>query len=233
MQTASGAPADGSDLKVFISRRDTVCGDCRETLGRNAWITLAGERGALCLACGDLDHLVFLPSGDRALTMRARKYSSLTAVVLRWSRTRERYERQGLLVQEEALARAEAECLSDAGARERRRQREAERRQEVDHAYLEEFARRIGQLFPGCPGGRARVIAEHACAKYSDRIGRSAAARQFDEAAIRLAVRAHVRHRDTNYDELLSRGVERPDARARVEGAVASVLARWSEPARE
>ena len=26
----------------------------------DAWITLAGEKGALCLACADLDHLLFL-----------------------------------------------------------------------------------------------------------------------------------------------------------------------------
>ena len=51
-------------LKVFISTRDSSCDECGEALGRKAWITLAGERGALCLACADLDHLVFLPSGD-------------------------------------------------------------------------------------------------------------------------------------------------------------------------
>lgn len=44
------------DLKVFISNRDSTCDECHEQLGRKAWITLAGERGALCLACADLDH---------------------------------------------------------------------------------------------------------------------------------------------------------------------------------
>jgi len=36
---------------------------------------------------------------------------------VRFSRARRRYERQGVLVDEAALARAEAECLSDADAR--------------------------------------------------------------------------------------------------------------------
>ena len=63
------------------------------------------------------DHLVFLPRGDAALTRRASKYSTLRAVVVRFSRSRERYERQGLLVEEAALTRAEQECLSDAEAR--------------------------------------------------------------------------------------------------------------------
>src|SRR6059036_3045977 len=108
------AKSDQFDLKVFISHRDSVCDECREGLGRHAWITLARERGALCLACADLDHLVFLPSGEPALTRRARKHCALAAVVLKWSRARKRYERQGLLVEEQALRRAEEECLADA-----------------------------------------------------------------------------------------------------------------------
>src|SRR5713101_6070267 len=119
-------------LKVFISNRDSSCDECGEELGRKAWITLAGERGALCLACADLDHLVFLPSGDAALTRRSRKHSMLSAVVLKWSRARKRYERQGLLVEERALELAEDECLADADRRARRREREAERRAELD-----------------------------------------------------------------------------------------------------
>jgi len=84
------------ELKVFISHRASVCGECHEELGRQAWVFLAGDQGALCLSCADLDHLVFLPSGDTAVTRRARKLSTLSAVVLKWSRARKRYERQGL-----------------------------------------------------------------------------------------------------------------------------------------
>src|ERR1041384_2963892 len=110
------------DLKVFISHRDSRCDDCGEELGRQAWITLEENKGALCLACADLDELVFLPTGDAALTRRARKHSELSAVVLKFSKARGRYERQGLLVEETALAKAEADCLADAEARERRAQ---------------------------------------------------------------------------------------------------------------
>jgi hypothetical protein len=48
----------------------------------------------------------------------------LAVGVLKWSRARRRYERQGLLVEEAALDRAEAECLADGEARARRRERE-------------------------------------------------------------------------------------------------------------
>src|SRR6266704_3933282 len=120
------------EIKVFISNRDSICDECHEDLGRKAWITLVRDKGALCLSCADLDHLIFLASGDAALTRRARQHSLLSAVVLKWSRARKRYERQGLLVEERALELAEDECLADADVRARRREREAERRAELD-----------------------------------------------------------------------------------------------------
>ncbi|MGH9768851.1 MAG: DUF2293 domain-containing protein [Blastocatellia bacterium] len=219
--------AQNEELKVFISTRESTCGECGENLGSKAWITLVEEKGALCLTCADLDHLVFLPSGDAALTRRAKKHSTLSAVVLKWSRARKRYERQGLLVEEQGLEKAEEECLADSEVRERRRDREALRRAGVDRQYLEQFARRVRELFPACPAGREMAIAEHACLKYSGRVGRSASAKDLDEAAVRLAVIAHVRHRETDYDRLLARGYNRREARAEVERAVGQVLRSW------
>ena len=217
-----------TDLKVFISHRDSQCGECGERLGRNAWITLEEEKGAVCMACADLDDLVFLPTGDAALTRRARKYSKLSAVVLKFSRTRGRYERQGLIVEEEALNQAEAACLADADARERRAGRQRERQAELDQDYVVQFAKRIRELFPRCPTGRETQIAEHACRKYSGRVGRSAAAKSFDEKAVQFAVAAHIRHRETDYDNLLARGWERHDARARVRDKADEVLRHWN-----
>jgi hypothetical protein len=217
----------GQELKVFISNRESTCEECGENLGPKAWINLVGQKGALCLACADLDHLLFLPSGNVALTRRARKHSTLVAVVLKWSGTRKRYERQGLLVEAQGLEKAEEECLADSEVRARRRERESLRREELGSKYVEEFAARVRELFPGCPSGREREIAERACLKYSGRIGRSASAKAMDEAAVRLAVIAHVRHRETKYDELLAKGHERWQARATVEGAVFGVLQKW------
>lgn len=215
------------DLKVFIPTGESTCDECKQKLGRGAWICLAGERGALCLSCADLDHLEFLPRGDAALTRRARKHSTLSAVVLKWSRARKQYERQGVLVEAPGLAQAEAECLADADARERRTEREAERRAELDLAYVATFARRVRELFPGCPAGKEQLIAEHACLKYSGRVGRSAAAKTLDEEAVRLAVIAHVRHVETAYDDLLAAGRDRHEARREIEDQVRLVLAGW------
>jgi hypothetical protein len=218
------------DLKVFISTRDSICDECGDELGRRAWITLTEDKKALCLTCADLAHLIFLPSADAALTRRARKHSILSAVVLKWSHARKRYERQGLLVESRALEKAERECLADNEARARRRERAAARRAEMDRDYVKQFAERVRELYPGCPSGREVAIAEHACLKYSGRIGRSASAKEFDENAVQQAVIAHIRHVETEYDELLANYYERRNAREQVKDAVDSVLLKWKIP---
>lgn len=223
-----GRSPDGKRL-VFISTRGSdPCGECKAPLGKGSWITLEKEKGALCLECSDLDHLEYLPSGDAALTRRATKHSTLSAVVLKWSRSRNRYERQGILVEDAALVRAEEECLADADARERRRQREAGRREAVDEKYVSRFAARIAELYPKLPAPEAEAIARHACAKHSGRVGRSAAAKELDADAVRLAVGAHARHVHTDYDGLLARGEERHEARSQVGPLVRRLLAEWS-----
>ncbi|MCK4881823.1 MAG: DUF2293 domain-containing protein [Candidatus Omnitrophica bacterium] len=92
---------------------------------------------------------------------------------------------------------------------------------------MERFAQRIRELFPRCPAKSAVNIAEHACLKYSGRVGRCARAKNLDEEAVQLAVIAHIRHGHTSYDSLLSKGHERRGARDKVEDEVQQVLAEW------
>jgi len=54
-------------------------------------------------------------------------------------------------------------------------------------------------------------------------------AKRLDPEAVFLAVHASVRHRLTDYDDLLMAGRDRSDARFEVEGKVSEVLARWRE----
>lgn len=65
------------------------------------------DPGPVCLRCVGLDDLEFLPAGDALLTRRAKANSVRYAVVVRFSKTRGRYERQGLLVEPRALADAQ------------------------------------------------------------------------------------------------------------------------------
>lgn len=102
------------DLVVISARHDWTCSLCGQTGGG---LLLMQDAGPVCMSCAKLDHLVFLSSGNAALTRRAKKASQLSAVVVRWSNTRKRYERQGILVEESAVENAEAE--SAKGSRER------------------------------------------------------------------------------------------------------------------
>jgi len=211
------------DLVVVSPVRDWACSGC----GGTGDLLVMDDPGPLCLACAELDHLVYLPAGDAALTRRAKAASPLSAVVVRFSRARKRYERQGLLVEEDALAVAERRCLADEDARARRRERDADRRAREDAELRSRFVAEISRLFPGCPPDRAEAIARHAALRGSGRIGRTAAGRDLDPDAVRLAVVASIRHDDTPYDELLMSGVDRADARERVAAEVDDVLERW------
>ena len=127
-----------------------------------------------------------------------------------------------------ARKRAWVPALSaDSEIRSRRAERERIRREDLDQQYIQAFANRIKELFPRCPTGRDHQIAEHACRKYSGRVGRSAAAKSFAEEAVRLAVLAHIRHRETDYDELLGKGWFRHEARAHVRDRVEQVCSGW------
>ena len=135
---------------VFSIVKASKCSQCNRELGKGELLTMQGNQ-PLCMECADLDHLVYLGSGDAALTRRATKHSGLWAVVVRFSRSRGRYERQGVLVQPEALEKAEEECLADADLRAARQARDAERRQFEDVELAERMAERIRELYPGCP----------------------------------------------------------------------------------
>ncbi|MDB5638705.1 MAG: hypothetical protein JWP51_3613 [Bradyrhizobium sp.] len=71
--------------------------------------------GPACLSCVGLDDLEFLPAGDALLSRRVKAKSTRYAVVVRFSRSRRRYERQGLLVEPPALADVQRELETRRG----------------------------------------------------------------------------------------------------------------------
>jgi hypothetical protein len=221
----------GDEIVVFWIVRASQCTECGAELGKGSLLRVEGEK-ALCTDCADLGRLEFLPSGEAAVTRRATKYSKLRAVVVRWSRTRKRYERQGILVEPEAILRAEEESLADAEVRARRQVRAAERRELLDHEFVTAFASAIREQYPGCPATEEMEIAQHACRKHSGRVGRTAAAKELSPEAIRLAVIAHIRHAHTDYDELLAQYADRDTARKIIRGQVSAIFDDWQGPGR-
>uniref|UniRef100_Q01Y87 DUF2293 domain-containing protein n=1 Tax=Solibacter usitatus (strain Ellin6076) TaxID=234267 RepID=Q01Y87_SOLUE len=97
-------PEASKELIVFSILRESKCTECGVEIWRGDLLSMESGK-PLCMKCADLDHLVVLPRGDTALTRRAKKHSGLWAVILRFSRARKRYERQGLLVEQAALNR--------------------------------------------------------------------------------------------------------------------------------
>jgi hypothetical protein len=148
-------------------------------------------------------------------------------VVVRFSRSRGRYERQGILVEPAAVERAEEECTEDADERAAARARGAAQRRKEDRELTVAMAQRIASLYPGIPADEAAAIAEHTAARGSGRVGRTASGRSLEEEALSMAVAAAVRHRHTGYDKLLAGGMDRAEARQRVLGKVREILAGW------
>jgi hypothetical protein len=211
---------------VFEILRDSRCSECAAEMEQGSFLLMEAEQ-PLCLACAGFGDLEYLVAGDTALTRRATRYSERTAVVVRFSRARKRYERQGVLVESTALEKAERECLEDAGERAAARARDAVRRGEEDRALVARMAKRIGVLFPGCPALELAAIAEHTGARGSGRVGRTEAGRNLEDQALTAAVIAAVRHKHTEYDATLARGIDRLTARQRVAGKIEEILAAW------
>ncbi len=215
------------ELAVFMTVSESVhCAECGAGIEKGGFL-FREKDDSLCLQCADLDHLEFLPSGDAALSRRTRKHSALAAVVLQFNRRAKRYERRGILAPSSAIAQAEQECLLDAGQRAVQRERGAVRRTQEDALLIRDMAAAIVQRYPGCPPSEAASIAAHTACRGSGRVGRSAAGRQFDDDALRLAVVAHVRHVHTRYDEMLMNGTPRQEARTAIAARIDEVLRRW------
>jgi hypothetical protein len=91
--------------------REWTCHRC----GGTGDLLVMENPGPACLRCVGLDDLEFLPAGDALLTRRAKAKSARSAVVVRFSRSRRRYERQGLLVEAEALTDTQRDLQKQRG----------------------------------------------------------------------------------------------------------------------
>ena len=211
------------ELVVVSPVKEWTCSTCgSEDAG---WLIME-DPGPVCMTCADMDHLVFLPSGDAALTRRAKKNSRLSAVVVRFSRTRKRYERQGLLVEEE---RSNAPSRSAWRTRSRGRAGATVTQHDAP-APASSFRRGSRSRSASCSRA-ARASGPRRSPdtreRGSGRMGRTAAGRALGREALELAVLASVRHQDTEYDQLLMSGVDRATARDRVRDQVNAVLDQW------
>lgn len=97
---------------VYELVRASRCHNCDLKLEPGALVRLhdlENDREALCIKCAGLAGFTKVPTGNAALTRLASKYSEPAYVVMRWSELWKTYERQGVLVRDEALAKAKGE----------------------------------------------------------------------------------------------------------------------------
>jgi hypothetical protein len=78
---------------------------------------------------------------------------------------------------------------------------------------------------PGLPAGRQRCPNP----ALEEVLAPGGGGFRMEPEAILLAVAAHIRHQETDYDELLAAGWERWEARDQVSSAVEQILAQWRE----
>ncbi len=104
------------ELVAILPLKDWACHKC----GGGGDFLMMEKPGPLCLSCAGLADLGFVPAGDALLTRRVKAKSARRAVVVRFSKTRGRYERQGLLAEPQAVesARREVEELRGSSSRQ-------------------------------------------------------------------------------------------------------------------
>ncbi|KAF2269524.1 hypothetical protein CC78DRAFT_550880 [Lojkania enalia] len=83
----------------------------------------------------------------------------------------------------------------------------------------------VDQLFPRIPKVERDAVLKRAFRKHSGRVGRSSQTPM--PRKVRLAVIAHIRHKHTEYDVLLNKGVKREDARTAVSEKMLGILRQW------
>jgi len=214
---------------IYLTKKEKLsCKTCGVQVPKGkAFVSESENHKGTCFRCSPFVGYVMLPPGDAAMTRRSKKYSASCGVVLFWNQRRKRYERKGQLVEESAIAKARLECDSDKELRALKNKKAAAIREIQDKAYIIIFAEAIRHRYPNCPKNREHEIAVHACEKYSGRVGRTANAKQFDGKMIDLAVEAHIRHTETNYDNQFGKGKGKKEIRSIVKFDIKRVLQQW------
>ncbi|KAK0637421.1 hypothetical protein B0T17DRAFT_485061, partial [Bombardia bombarda] len=97
--------------------------------------------------------------------------------------------------------------------------------QKRDAAIEGSFENTIVKLFPKIPKAAIPKIVSHAVKKHSRRVGRAGTV-DLDER-VHLAVRAHIRHVHTDYDQLLKAGMGKQAARGKIWDKLNETAKEW------
>lgn len=218
-----------TNQNIFVTKREKLtCQKCNKKIEKGDFFVSESEKTkGICFSCSPFGNYYLLPPGDVAMTRRSKKHSKLCGVLQEWNQRRRRYERKGQYVEAIAVEKAHLECESDKEKRAINNEKAAVIRTVKDKIYIVQFAKIIRSYYPNCPKNREQEIAQHACEKYSGRVGRSASAKEFDEKMVDLAVEAHIRHSETNYDAQFGKGKGKKEIRADVKSDIKKTMHKW------
>ncbi|MFT5822382.1 MAG: hypothetical protein ACI8ZM_003638 [Crocinitomix sp.] len=219
---------------IYLTKRQKLkCEKCHAPiLLGEAFVGETEKSKGTCFTCSDFVDYPLLPPGNAALTRRSKKHSALCAVLLTWNQRRKRFERKGQYVEAKAIEKAKIECAEDQDTRAQKNEKAAVVRLKQDKEYIENFALAIRSFYPSCPVRREFDIAKHACEKHSGRVGRTANAKKFDKHMIDLAVEAHIRHIETNYDSQFGKGKRKREIRSDIKFDVSRTMMKWRQKQR-
>lgn len=104
---------------VFELVRASRCYNCDQKLLPGALVMLVKseteenlsdqEKEVFCQVCAGLSEMEVVKSGNAKLTRLAKKYSKTFYVIVKWSELWKTYERQGILAEKSAIAKAQQE----------------------------------------------------------------------------------------------------------------------------
>jgi hypothetical protein len=215
---------------IYLTKKEKLsCSACcRPVLLGQPFVAETEDHKGTCFTCSPFVDASFLKPGNAALTRRSKKHSSICGVLFAWNARRKRFERKGQYVAAKAITIAEQECAADEEKRALNNEKAAVVRAAQDKIYIAAFSIAIRKRYPNCPKNREVAIAEHACEKHSGRVGRTANAKQFDANMIDLAVEAHIRHKETDYDSQFKTGKTKRVIRSAVRQDIETMLKKWS-----
>lgn len=159
----------------------------------------------------------FLPKGIRYKTMHCRRLThdaGKTLYVVVDSKKRQLGLRAPNFILDQVHRQAKETLPARRAAVEKR-----------DTSLFEAAVTELDRQFPNLPEKEKTLILRHGFRKHSGRVGRTSKISMSRKTL--LALIAHVRHRHTQYDALLARGVERPVARKAVNGKIESIMRDW------
>lgn len=171
---------------------------------------------------------VEVPSGDPFLTRTIKSIAETVYVRMQKNKRGGYSSAVGLFAPPDVVLAARTKAEQTAPERDERRQKGAVYRATKERKVQAGLTKILLERFPGMPEDEAPAIVARAFEVGSGRVGRTSKLSGDDKLA--MAVKAHIRHTHTRYDQLLQFGWDRDDAREAVWARVSEVYERWLRP---